>query len=141
MRSLLSVVAAADNFPPHGSAYPSAHPVTLETYTPFHLCRADYEASLHPVGLLRPSILIELQAVVDSSPRKAFEFVDEGKVGADGEFVHVVTAVHFADWVIQEGKMSEVMNAQAVQWRDEGKFPGPLGGESLQDRAGLEHAG
>lgn len=130
MRSLLPIVATADNFPPHEGPYPLFHPVSLEKYAPFHLCRADYDSACHPVGLLRPHILIEVQSAVQSSTRAAFEFVEEGKVGADGEFVNEVKAVHFAEWVVKEDKMTEIMNDLAVRWRDEGRFPGPLGGGS-----------
>lgn len=137
MRSLLPIVAAADNFPPYDGIYPAAHPVTLEKYTPFHLCRADYEAGLVPVGLIRPAVLLELQAFLDdsvaspsSSSRKAFELAERGRIEPDGLHVTEVQAVYFAEWAVQEGKMTEVINDLARRWKDEGKFPGPLGGQS-----------
>ena len=128
MRSLISVVAAADNFPPHEGLYPLYHPTTREVYTPFHLSLADYEYDLLPVGLLRPSVLLELQAEVEEHESSAgtgggaFGFVKERNVHHDGAMVEKIKAVHFADWVIKEKKMTEVMGKLAEKLRSGGKY-------------------
>ena len=138
MRSLLSVVAAADNFPPHEGLYPLYHPTTREVYTPFHLSLSDCESDLLPVGLLRPSVLLELQAEVEEHESSAgagggagaFEFVKERKVHHDGAMLETIKAVHFADWVIKEKKMTEVMGKLAEKLRSGGKYLPALRGTS-----------
>lgn len=131
MRSLLSVVATADNFPPHEGLYPLYHPTTREVYTPFHLSLADYESNLLPVGLIRPLVLLELQVAVHDWTRGAFCFVKERKVHHDGAMIEVVKAVHFAEWVIQQGKMTEVMGHLAEKLRSGGKYLPALRGTSI----------
>lgn len=64
IKSLLSVVKAADNFPssPYTDLYPSSHPTNGERYVPFHLSFQDYQRGLTPIGLLRPHVIEEIQA-------------------------------------------------------------------------------
>lgn len=122
MRSLLSVVATADNFPAHEGLYPLYHPITKEVYTPFHLTLEDYEADLLPVGLLRPLVLLEIQQEVNDWIGGAFGFVEEKQVHHDGSMRDVIKAVHFSGWVIKEKKMTEVMGKIAEKMRSEGKY-------------------
>jgi hypothetical protein len=90
----------------------------------------DFEANLLPVGLLRPLILLELQAEVEDSSRGAFEFVKQRHVNHNGAILEEVKAVHFADWVISEGKMTEVMGQLAEKLRSGGKHLPALRGTS-----------
>ena len=140
-RSLLPIVATADNFPPHEGRYPLFHPVTREVYTPFHLSLADFQADLLPVGLLRPLVLLELKEEVQDSTRGAFEFVTSRNVSHDGAVVESVKAVHFAEWVIEEGKMTEVMGYLAEKLRSGGKHLPAHSGGSLRYRISINVRG
>lgn len=122
-KSLLPIVATADNYPyiPHGSSWEKAGvPPTPEVYIPFHLTDEDQANGLPPVGLLRPIVLECLL------PR-AGQNSDPFKVLYDPH--HVIIGLCFNNWVVEQGKIGQTMNDIAVQWRDEGKFPGPLGGQ------------
>ena len=66
IRSLLSVVQAANNLPEHpNSPYPTVSPDGTERYVPFHHTFADFQAGLPPIGLLRPAVVRELQSQGD----------------------------------------------------------------------------
>lgn len=68
MTSLLPIVKAADNLPPHPhSPFPTHSPDGAERYVPFHLTFSDFQRNLTPVGLLRPSVVAELQSVGSGS--------------------------------------------------------------------------
>ena len=126
-RSLLPIVAAADNFPylPHTSRWQDARsPPTPEVYIPFYLSAEDQANDVPPVGLTRPEVLKSMHSLFgdDAEPFKLLSTQTNG----------VNNGISFNDWVVQQSKMGEVMNEIAVKWRDEGKFPGPLGGRSLQ---------
>ena len=127
-RSLLPVVAAADNFPPFHEPYPTRHPITTEAYVPLHLTLADHLAGLPPIGLLRPDVLGELRQL--RSPH----FVEHsgGAPGEDGRWKPETHCVYLADDIIEEGPegVGEVIQSLAEKWKREGKFPGPLGGMS-----------
>jgi len=125
-RSLLPIVAAADNFPylPHTSRWQDARsPPTPEMYIPFYLTAEDQANDVPPVGLIRPEVLKSMHSLFgdDTEPFKLLSTQTKG----------VNNGICFNDWVVQQGKMGEVMNGIAVKWRDGGKFPGPLGGQSL----------
>ena len=124
-RSLLPIVASADNFPylPHRSKWQQQGvPPTPEVYIPFHLTAKDQEEGLPPIGLIRPDVLQHLRsrAGTGSEPFKILVDSHEAERG-----------ICFHDWVGDQGQMGQVMNDVAVRWRDEGKFPGPLGGKSV----------
>jgi hypothetical protein len=124
-RSLLPIVAAADNFPylPHTSRWKDVRsPPTPEVYIPFYLTAEDQANDVPPVGLIRPEVLecMKSQLGDDTQPFKLLSTCPEG----------VKNGMCFNDWVVKQGKMGEVMNEISVKWRDEGKFPGPLGGQS-----------
>lgn len=99
----------------------------MPVYIPFHLTPSDYTNDLCPVGALQPEVFDAMRDLASS-----------GRLG-DNPF-HVISsnelqtgkdqrqAVCFADWVVDQGKMGEVMNEMATIWRREGKFPGPLAG-------------
>jgi hypothetical protein len=139
MASLLPIVLAADNFPPHPGLYPSFHPSTEERYIPFHLTFPDHHRGLPPVGLLRPEVVAEMQAderAPDTCPWQ-FHYVarpsdEKGDVQGGGELTLEVECVFFADWVVQLGSdgMGRVMNDAAEKWKANGKFSDPLGGRS-----------
>jgi len=125
-RSLLPIVAAADNFPylPHTSRWQDARlPPTPEVYIPFYLTAEDQANDVPPVGLIRPEVFKSMHSLFgdDTEPFKPLSTQTNG----------VNNGICFNDWVVQQSKMGEVMNEIAVKWRDEGKFPGPLGGQSL----------
>lgn len=124
--SLLPFVKAADSFPDYisqGAAYPAAHPETGERYVPFHLCPADWEHKLTPLGLLRPVVVQELEAFEAETTMGAYRFVREG-----GE----VQCVTFTDAVVQAGtdSMNQAIATAAWTWRRAGKFKNELDGES-----------
>lgn len=131
-RSLLPVVAAADNFPYSPSS--SSGSSVLETYIPFHLTSADYANDLPPVGQLRPEVYDAIASKAIRSTSNApgpssdnpFRLLDN--TGRRDESSQEKVAICFADWVVEQGKMGEVMNDLASTWRQEGKFPGPLAG-------------
>lgn len=132
-RTLLPVVQAADNFPasPYEQYFPRFNPKTGETYTPFHLTFADYQAHLPPVGYLRPDVLKELlsdERDEDACPWQAHSSAMEEGEGED--LALKVECVFFAEWVVKGGceTMGKVMQGTAEQWRAEGKFPEQLGG-------------
>jgi hypothetical protein len=149
MRSLLTIVQAADNFPEHApSPYPTYSPDGSERYVPFHLTLADFHASLPPVGLLRPAVLVELRADVGGEYGSPWGFyravggsstmdrMDKKAVGLDGRGGNAAPEVQccfFADWVIEQGEegMGRVVQEAAERWRNEGKFMGKLAGEYL----------
>jgi hypothetical protein len=148
MKSLLSIVEAADNLPAHPlSPYPTHSADGTERYVPFHLTFADFQASLPPVGLLRPAVVAELQGdygdgegcpwqfyLTASTPNpaaKGRDVQEEMNIDEDGEDFDVeVECCFFADWVVNEGseRMGIVMQSQAETWRDEGKFKAQLAG-------------
>ena len=97
-------------------------PPTPEAYIPFHPTAKDPEDGLPPIGLLRPEVLDCLKINMKSEPTP-FKITSSPSGAMNG--------ICFNDWVVEQGKMGEVINDIAVKWRDEGKFPGPLGGESL----------
>jgi hypothetical protein len=109
----------------------------LETYIPFHLTSADYANDLPPVGQLRPEVYDAIACKASratsnasgSSSDKPFRLL--GNTGGQNESSQKQKAICFADWVIEQGKMGEVMNELASTWRKEGKFPGPLAGMSM----------
>lgn len=136
-RSLLPVVLAADNFPssPFSDPYPLSNPATGETYTPFHLTFSDYQSQLPPVGLLRPSVLAELQADDRAGNSCPWQFYHSARHGGNDEGDDLdlqVECVFFADWVVEGGReaMDRAMKEVAEKWRGEGKFSEPLSGES-----------
>jgi hypothetical protein len=144
--SLLPVVLAADNFPSHPlhDPYPLSHPQSRDIYTPFHLTFSDYQARLPPVGLLRPSVLAELQADSRDGSSCPWQFHSLARPGMgkreddEGDELDLeVVCVFFADWVVKGGKrvMGRAMKEVVERWRDEGKFPEPLGGELLSYRS------
>lgn len=58
IRSLLPVVQAGNNLPPHPhSPYPTHSPDGTERYVPFHLTPEDYQAGCPLIGLLRPQVV------------------------------------------------------------------------------------
>ncbi|KAI9635984.1 NUDIX hydrolase domain-like protein [Dioszegia hungarica] len=148
MRSLLSIVEAADNLPAHPSSpYPTHSPDGTERYVPFHLTFSDFQASLAPVGLLRPTVLAELQADDGQEEGSPWQFYltasasgseakqKEGNEGMEvdehGEDLDVeVQCCFFADWVVRQGEegMSRVMRETAERWKKEGKFAKQLAG-------------
>jgi hypothetical protein len=125
-RSLLPVVAAADNFPYLASS--SSQQAGLEAYVPFHLTATDCTNDFCPVGALRPAVYEAIASSSSSSESsdKPFRTIvsSSEQQGGDGGR----KAICFADWVVEQGKMGEVMNDLATTWRKEGKFPGPLAG-------------
>lgn len=131
-KSLLPVVIAADNFPGHLYAdyFPTFHPVSGERYVPFHLTFADYQARLPPIGQLRPDVLAELQSDERESESCPWQFHSSAEDNKDDDLELQVRCAFFADWVVAGGKdmMGKVMQEAAEKWREEGKFPGPLGG-------------
>jgi hypothetical protein len=148
MPPLLSVIAAADNFPPYSTAYPTSHPVTHERYVPLHLSLSDYTSDLAPLGLLRPRVIQELYAErerggVDTESAWTFLWEEdgegqghggergEGEQGGEVKGVRV-RCVFFADWVIRQGKegLDQVMADLVGRWKEQGKFEACLGGES-----------
>lgn len=131
MRSLLPIVAAADNFPSHSGLYPSSHPTSHEPYVPLHLTAQDHQNHFAPVGLLRKDVILALKEEVNAASglKSAWEILEVSMSDESGAIVKQVECVHFAQWVLEEDKMGEVMNALAGKWRKEGKFPGPLDGE------------
>lgn len=149
MRSLLSIVEAADNLPAHPSSpYPTHSPDGTERYVPFHLTFSDFQASLAPVGLLRPTVLAELQADDGQEEGSPWQFYltasasgseakqKEGNEGMEvdehGEDLDVeVQCCFFADWVVRQGEegMSRVMRETAERWKKEGKFAKQLAGK------------
>ena len=149
MPSLLTIVQAADNFPDHiSSPYPSHSPDGSERYVPFHLTLADYHASLPPVGLLRPAVLVELRADGGGEYGSPWRFypaaetastmdrVDKKAVGLGGrggDAASECQCCFFAAWVLKQGAegMSRVVQEAAERWRQEGKFMGKLAGECL----------
>jgi hypothetical protein len=139
-RSLLPIVAAADNFPylPHTSRWKDARsPPTPEVYIPFYLTAEDQANDVPPVGLIRPEVL-ECMRSLFGDDKEPFKLLS-----AENDGVH--NGICFNDWVVKQGKMGQVMNEISVKWRDEGKFPGPLGGQSLPcmvaDRAYVQVGG
>lgn len=123
--SLLPFVKAADSFPDYisqPSAYPLQHPETGEVYVPFHLCPADYEAKLTPLGLLRPNVVQELRTFEAESKMGAFSFV------MDADEVRCVT---FTEPVVAQGteSMNQAVATAAWTWRQAGKFKNELDGE------------
>jgi hypothetical protein len=125
-RSLLPIVAAADNFPylPHTSRWKDARsPPTPEVYIPFYLTAEDQANDVPPVGLIRPEVL-ECMRSLFGDDKEPFKLLS-----AENDGVH--NGICFNDWVVKQGKMGEFMNEISVKWRDEGKFPGPLGGQLL----------
>lgn len=158
MRSLLPIIAAADNFPAHPGRFPTSHPLTSERYVPFHLTFSDHQRGLAPVGLLRPDVLAEMLADERDAETCPWQFhhvavplapldksaetgaSDQATPGGgsgdrmdveDEELELQVECVFLADWVVRGGKetMGRVMNETAVRWRDAGKFSEALGGE------------
>jgi hypothetical protein len=125
-RSILPIVAAADNFPylPHTNRWKDARsPPTPEVYIPFYLTAEDQANDVPPVGLIRPEVLKCMKPLFGND-KEPFKLLS---TGTDC----VTNGICFNDWVVKQGKVGEVMNEISVKWRDEGKFPGPLGGQSL----------
>lgn len=125
-RSLVPIVAAADNFAylPHMSRWKDARsPPTPEVYIPFYLTAEDQANDVPPVGLIRPEVL-ECMRSLFGDDKEPFKLLS-----AENDGVH--NGICFNDWVVKQGKMGQVMNEISVKWRDEGKFPGPLGGQLL----------
>ena len=130
--SLLPIVLAADNFPTTSAneLFPLYNPQNAEIYTPFHLTLSDYQNHLPPVGLLRPSVLAELQADTRSGTACPWQF--HSTLASDKGESHIqVACVFFADWVVKGGRevMHKVMQEVVERWRVEGKFSEPLTGE------------
>jgi len=129
-KSLLPVVAAADNFLylPHASRWPSLNsPPTPEVYIPLHLSAKDFEAGLPPIGLLRPGVMEALapHSAVGASIKPLT------LLGCSG-----TEAVCFSADVVKNLSFGKVLNDLAVQWRKEGRFPGPLDGMRRHSEAG-----
>jgi len=131
-RSLLPVVAAADNFPYLASS--SSQQAGLEAYIPFHLTAQDCTNDLCPVGALRPEVYEAIASSSSSSEStdKPFRTIASSSVQQGRDAGR--KAICFANWVVEQGKMGEVMNDLATTWRKEGKFPGPLAGMSISTR-------
>lgn len=148
MNSLLSIVEAADNLPAHPtSPYPTHSADGSERYVPFHLTFADFQASLPPIGLLRPSVLAELQADDGEEEGSPWQFyltasssgtrniTEEDKENMDvdeGDDLDLeVQCCLFADWVVKRGgeEMGRILQTIADKWRKEGKFEKQLAGE------------
>lgn len=124
-RSLLPIVAAADNFPylPHTNQWKDVRsPPTPEVYLPFYLTAEDRKNDVPPIGLIRPEVLECMKSMCGKNT-EPFQIMS-----SEPDSVH--DAICFNDWVVRQGKMGEVMNDIATKWRDDGKFPGPLGGQS-----------
>ena len=117
MRSLLGVVSAADNFPAFPGLYPSRHPTNGEVYIPFHLTLDDHKNGASPVGLIRPEVLKAIQEEDEGTGLR----VERSDDGTD--------CVILSQEVLKAGRATDVINALAKKWRDQGRFPGPLGGE------------
>lgn len=125
--SLIAIVEAADTHPPHpASAYPTHSPDRSERYVPLQLTLADYEASLPPVGLLRPLVLAEL--VADPGMGRGCPWV----VRVSDETSEVL-CLYFAHWVTSRGieEMERVMQGTVEGWRRSCKFAKQLKGEPL----------
>ncbi len=133
-RSLLPIILAADNFPssPKHDPYPLSNPSTKETYTPFHLTFPDFQARLPSVGILRPSVLAELQSDERDDETCPWRFHHSARpsVEDEDELELEVICVFFADWVVKGGRdeMGRVMKETVETWRDEGKFAPALSG-------------
>ncbi|WVQ80451.1 hypothetical protein IAT38_002556 [Cryptococcus sp. DSM 104549] len=126
-RSLLPVVAAADNFPQY--ALPPSPPPP--PYVPFHLTLSDHLAHLPPLGLLRPDVVRAMREYTSSaSGSGVWAFHEEGKGDETGTFVKSTVCVYFTEEVVQGGaeRLSAVMAEVAKKWREDGTFPGPLAG-------------
>lgn len=152
MSTLLHIVEASDNLPAHPSSpYPTHSADGSERYVPFHLTFADFQASLPPIGLLRPSVLAELQADDGEDEGSPWQFYltatsseDDAKTGDEGEVMDVdeggedldvvVQCCFFADWVIKKGgeEIGQIMQATAEKWRKDGKFKRQLDGEEIR---------
>lgn len=134
-KTLLPVVVAADNFPssPLTDPYPSRNPTTGERLVPFHLTFADHHAALPPLGYIRQEVLAELEQDEREPTTCPWQFHSSAVAEEDGDLDLRVECVFFAEWVIEGGSetMGKVMQETAERWREEGKFPGPLGGEQL----------
>lgn len=119
--SLLPFVLAADNFPNSSEPYPTHHPVTKEPYVPFHVSRADYEAALVPVGLIRPEVLRAI-ADIENGPACPFELVRPDSKD--------VVCVAFAPDVLKGGReaMNKAIADIAARWRSDGLFSACLDG-------------
>lgn len=148
MSGLLTIVQAADNLPAHPtSPYPTHSADGSERYVPFHITFSDFQAGIPPVGLLRPSVLHELQSddggeagspwqfyltTKPSASTSKLEKKTEGmEVDEDGEELDVeVQCCFFADWVVQKGgeEMHRCLQQSAERWKKEGKFENQLAG-------------
>lgn len=129
--SLLPFVKAADSFPDYisqPSVYALKNPETGEVYVPFHLCPADFEAKLTPLGLLRPNVVEELQTFEAESKMGAFHFVKEGDE---------IKCVTFTEPVVTQGteSMNQAVATAAWTWRKAGKFKNELDGEYRRQRS------
>lgn len=129
-KSLLPVVLAADNFPNYALP-PSPAP---SPYVPFHLTLPDYQAHLHPLGLLRPDVVSAMQSynssVIEAGKSSIWGFVAEGKGDEAGKWQTHILAVYFNESVANQGKdeLDKVMKECVESWKKDGLFPGPLAG-------------
>jgi hypothetical protein len=124
-RSLLPIVAAADNFTylPHTKRWKDTQsPPTPEVYIAFYLTEDDQTNDVPPIGLIRPEVLECMQPLIGDDT-KPFRTLSTGQHSVNN-------GICFSEGVIEQGKMGQVMNEIAVRWRDEAKFPGALGGQS-----------
>jgi hypothetical protein len=125
-KSLLPVVAAADNFLylPHASRWSSPNsPPTPEVYISLHLSAKDFETGLPPIGLLRPEVI---EALAPHSGLKS----STKPMTLLGANANDTEAVCFSEDVVEDMSFGEVLNGLAVEWKKEGRFPGPLNGMS-----------
>lgn len=129
-KSLLPVVLAADNFPNY--ALPPSPPPS--PYVPFHLTLPDYQAHLHPLGLLRPDVVSAMQSynssLIEAGKSSIWGFVAEGKGDETGKWQTHILAVYFNENVARQGKdePGKVMKECVESWKKDGLFPGPLAG-------------
>ncbi|KAL0243978.1 hypothetical protein I308_105241 [Cryptococcus tetragattii IND107] len=129
-KSLLPVVLAADNFPNY--ALPPSPPPS--PYVPFHLTLPDYQAHLHPLGLLRPDVVSAMQSynssLIEAGKSSIWGFVAEGKGDETGKWQTHILAVYFNENVARQGKdeLGKVMKECVESWKKDGLFPGPLAG-------------
>ncbi|WRT63587.1 uncharacterized protein IL334_000510 [Kwoniella shivajii] len=129
-RSLLSVVATADNFPLY--AIPPSSPPS--PYVPFHLTLSDHLNHLSPLGLLRQDVIREMKEISSKWEKEGeegiWEFEENGKPDETGNWLSEITCVYFNENLVKKGsnELGKVMAKVARSWKDQGKFPGPLAG-------------
>jgi hypothetical protein len=118
IRSLLSVVQAADNLPPHPhSPYPTHSPDGAERYVPLHLTLDDHKASLPPIGLLRPEVVRELRALPDLAPGASEgQESEEGRESVFGWSMRVSTPL--------EAEVPKPEGTDLGQGAEKGRFEG-----------------